>query len=426
MRNIPNEKQIEELLEELSPQLSRRLDERLSSAPWMLQSNKQGERMNLTQPRRLSRLAFATFMIIALLSLAFVTPQGRAFAQSILQFFTRAESNRFPLQPSQLPVNPSDPAIPTAEPPAPLVSVAEAEMQADFDAAELPLVPNGFNYLGARLYGNAISIEYEAQGGGGNLIIMQSKDGFLQSDWDKVPAEAVIPVKIGELNGEFTQGTFVVPAGETSAVWNPSAPILRLRWMQAGVWVEMTKFGDVEAIEYLDQNGMIELAERLTTDVFPLEIKEAESVAGFDILEPTWIPEILSFKGAAFESKEWSRQQNTVRIFYSLRADLFGPGFETNGVILTQQPIESVEDCEICDFVGADANVEQVQIEDTPGEYVVGVWKADDAGNWVWAYEPWLQTLRWQENGIAFELLYMGPPEAITKANLIAIAESLQ
>ncbi|HSL42253.1 MAG TPA: hypothetical protein VK897_02400 [Anaerolineales bacterium] len=413
MRNIPNEKQIEELLENLPPQMSKRLDERLSNAPWMLQS-KQGERMNLTQPRRLSRVAFASLMIVALLSLAFITPQGRAFAQSILQFFTRAESNTFPVQPSQLPVNPGDQSMPTAEPPAPLVAMSEAEMQAGFDAAELPLVPAGFNYLGARLYGNAISIEYEAQGGGGNLIIMQSRDGFLQSDWDKVPAEAVNPVKIGEFEGEFTQGTFVVPAGETSAVWNPAAPILRLRWMRDGVWVEMTKFGNVEAIEYLDQNGMIALAERLTTEPFSLEIEEVESHTGYDVLEPGTLPAGMTFLGSSLDPVS-----NTVSLSYGYSA-------ADRRILIQQQPMNSVEACELCTLVGASAPVESIQVRNAPGEYVVGVWKADNAGNWIWENDPFLQRLRWQENGVAFELLYMGPPEEITRADLIAIAESLQ
>lgn len=79
----------------------------------------------------------------------------------------------------------------------------------------------------------------------------------------RAATERSIPVKIGELDGEFVQGTFVVFAGETSASWNPGAPILRLRWVKDGIWFEMAKFGDVESIEYLDQAGMIALAESL-------------------------------------------------------------------------------------------------------------------------------------------------------------------
>lgn len=229
----------------------------------LVAGQQQGEKMNRTKPQLLSKAAIATLVIIALLTVAFLTPPGRAFAQTIIQLFTRTESTSFELESSRIVTEEPDPNAPTAAPPAPLISVAEAEAQAGFDAVELPTVPAGFDYLGARLYGDAISIEYQAQGGGGSLIIMQSQDGFFQSEWDRVPVDAIVPVKIGELDGEFVQGTFVVFAGETSARWNPEAPILRLRWMKDGIWFEMTKFGDVESIAYLDQAKMIALAESL-------------------------------------------------------------------------------------------------------------------------------------------------------------------
>jgi hypothetical protein len=228
-----------------------------------IQPFQQGGKMSTLSLRRIRRLAFAILIITALAVVAFATPQGRSFAQSVLQFFTRADSANFPIQATQITTNEPDQSAPTAKPPSPLISLAAAEGKAGFGVAALPSVPDGFNNLGARLYGNAISIEYEAKGGGGHLIIMQSQEGFYQSDWDQVPAESIIPVKIGELDGEYTQGTFVVYAGETSATWNPDAPILRLRWMKDNVWFEMTKFGDVKAIEYLDQAGLIELAESL-------------------------------------------------------------------------------------------------------------------------------------------------------------------
>ncbi len=223
-------------------------------------THQQGERMYRT---RTKRLAYSVIAFVALLFITLATPQGRAFAQNILQFFTRAESNSFELAPSQIVPLETAQAEATAVPPSPLISVAEAEAQVGFDALELPSVPNGFEYLGARLYGNVISIEYQAQGEGGNLIIMQSPDGYNQSDWNQVPADAIIPVKIGDLDAEFTQGMFVVYPNETSATWNPDAPVLRLRWVKDGIWFEMAKFGDVVPIEYLDQAGLIELAESL-------------------------------------------------------------------------------------------------------------------------------------------------------------------
>ena len=223
----------------------------------------QGENMNTVKSNRMPRLAYAMAVMIALMAVALVTPQGRSFAQGIVQFFTRAESNTFLLSASQIATSETDIAAPTVAAPAPLTSAAEAGKLAGFQPYELPSVPDGFTYLGARLYGSAVSIEYEAQGGGGNLIIMQSTAGVYQSSWDQVPAEAVVPVKIGQLDGEFAQGAFVVYAGDSAATWNPDAQILRLRWLNDGVWLEMSKYGGVDAIEYLDQAGMVALAESM-------------------------------------------------------------------------------------------------------------------------------------------------------------------
>lgn len=220
--------------------------------------------MNAITTHRMPRFALATLLLMALLVVFFATPEGRSLAMRVLELFTRVEGTTFPMEDDQpVPFEP-DQNPPTALPPAPLISVAEAEAQVGFNVATIPNVPEGFIYLGARLYGKNVSIEYQAQGGGGHLILMQSKDGFYQSDWDRVPAEAVVPVKIRELDGEFAQGTFVIFPGETNATWHRDASIMRLRWVNNGVWFEMTKHGNAQPIEYLDQAEMILLAESLT------------------------------------------------------------------------------------------------------------------------------------------------------------------
>ncbi len=227
------------------------------------QQNQQGNRMNALNPPRIPRYTLAVTLFLALLVLFFATPQGRSFAQNVLAFFSRAASTEFPLDDSQIaPLEPGQTA-PTALPPVPLISVAQAEEQAGFHLAELPTVLEGLDYLGARLYGDHISLEYQTPDFGGHLILMQSQKGYYESDWDKVPPESVIPVKIGELDGEFVRGTFVVYPGETTATWNPEAAVLRLRWVKDGVWFELAKYGDVQTIEYLDQAGLIALAESL-------------------------------------------------------------------------------------------------------------------------------------------------------------------
>jgi hypothetical protein len=92
---------------------------------------------------------------------------------------------------------------------------------------------------------------------------MQSREGFLQSEWDQVPADAIVPVKVSGVDAEYAQGMFVVYGGETSAKWNSDAPVFRLRWFKDGIWFELTKYGDVAPIEYLDMDGLIALAESL-------------------------------------------------------------------------------------------------------------------------------------------------------------------
>lgn len=141
-----------------------------------------------------------------------------------------------------------------------------------------------------------------------------------------------------------------------------------------------------------------------------LTITEAEGLAGYHVLEPTGFNEILTFVGASFDP-----QHNIVRIFYA------------NGFVLRQERYQISADCELCNSVGASAPIETVQIGDVTGEYVVGVWKLTDNGP-VWEPEPLMQRLRWQANGMAFELMYNPPTEdkAITKSTLIAIAESIR
>jgi hypothetical protein len=222
----------------------------------------QGEKMNRLQSRRLPRLALAALAAVALLAVASTTSQGRALAQEVLQFFRRAESYERPLPVGQVPGTP-DPYAPTAIPPAPLVSIEEAEALAGFDAKELATLPQGFVFAGARAQMGGLTIEYNARGGGGALIINQSTQGFMESEWDQAPAEFITAVRVGKLNAEIVQGSYVVYAGETTAKWNPDAPILRLRWIEDGIWFEMARFGEVESIAYLDQEYLIALAESL-------------------------------------------------------------------------------------------------------------------------------------------------------------------
>lgn len=143
-----------------------------------------------------------------------------------------------------------------------------------------------------------------------------------------------------------------------------------------------------------------------------LSVNEIEEQSGFVVKEPTWVPKHLTLVGATYDP-----QRSLIRIFYRLE--------ESNGLVLKEEFYSSPDSCALCNAVGASANVETIQIGDATGEYVQGVWKLTENGP-VWENDPYLQTLRWQADGIANELQYMGPPERLTKEELVKIASSLQ
>jgi len=140
------------------------------------------------------------------------------------------------------------------------------------------------------------------------------------------------------------------------------------------------------------------------------EVGDIETLAGFDILEPVTLPQGLSFFGASYDPATQTIIQQ------------FGLSAEEIMLSIRQQPYTNPEACTLCGLVGASAPVETVQIGSIQGEYVEGVWNLTDNGP-VWENTPYLKTLRWQSNGMAFEMIYGS--EEVNKEDMVAIAESM-
>lgn len=143
-----------------------------------------------------------------------------------------------------------------------------------------------------------------------------------------------------------------------------------------------------------------------------MSINEVQQQAAFKVFVPAVIPEKFKFSGASFD-----KESNSVRIFYQL--------FETNGLILRQELNPMDDTCILCGKIGADGAIQEVSINGIYGEYVEGVWKLTESGP-VWEPDPYLKTMRWQQGEMAFELLYMGPPETLSLEEMIAIAKSIE
>jgi hypothetical protein len=200
--------------------------------------NQQGEEMKVVQPRRALRAVYASLIIIVLLTLAFVTPQGRAFAQNILQFFARADKDRYPLQAWQM----TPPAQTSSDSPF-KYSVQDVEALAGYDVSSPVEPPFGMMFVGAS-YDEKYHIVAQAFGLSADSIgvslwqqplqyyqpcgdISNRCDNMLGSNLAGASAD-IQTVQIGNTTGEYVEGVWNLT--NDGPVWEPTPYLKTLRW----------------------------------------------------------------------------------------------------------------------------------------------------------------------------------------------------
>jgi hypothetical protein len=223
--------------------------------------------------RTLIASAATLFLVLVLLV---ASPQVRAFAQTILEFFIPAQGNTFPLQAS--PISPD---------PTPTIfvqgladcknssitskytcAVAEAETALGFDVRQLPSDPQGYTFTGVSFDPTQGQFQLTYTRDGGELTITEitgnrSPNGW-ETTWGAVPAESVEKAKVNGFEAEFVRGMFVVKSQtRTRAEWEAGAPVQRLRWSENGMFFEITMNGMVGYDDALGKEWLIDLAESL-------------------------------------------------------------------------------------------------------------------------------------------------------------------
>ena len=200
--------------------------------------HQQGVKMNTNKSRGVSRLAYATLAVAVLLTLAFLTPQGRAFAQQVFHFFTRADKDRYPLQEWQK----TPPAQTSSESPF-KYSVQEAESLAGYDVLSPVDEPSGMVFVGAS-YDEKYHIAAQAFGQSAEYIelslwqqpleyyqpcgdISQPCDNMLGGNLAGNSAD-IQTVQIGDLTGEYVEGVWNLT--DNGPVWEPTPFLKTLRW----------------------------------------------------------------------------------------------------------------------------------------------------------------------------------------------------
>ena len=486
MKNMDIQSILASIAEEAAPSaeidLWKGIHRRLASSESQFRQGESLVKPNFAPKTLLRRLALATLALVFAFAVLFVTPQGRVWAQEIIRFFMRAGSDTLPYTPQPLVwADVTASALPPTSTPmaafaadcgdfdAPKCSVEQIRAKVDFPVEQLGTIPEGMHFVGSTggpdyvevLYDNgiyALGVSITEVPWTGNSVLAQ---------WQIGASAVVETVQVGTVSGEYVKGAFVVPHGNplvtpapgtNNQVWDPQAGVQTLHWVNRGIFFSMEQWGPAAI---LAKAGIIALAESLTSGpvsasltrlpatetalptvlknngiLYNMSVSDASQQAGFDVLQPKRLPNILSFAGAI-----WQPENQIVRIFY---LDHFEGLPNLYGLTLSEQLAPNGTGCKLCGIlvgdygdpvksnsgvvVGPAAVIETVKIGDLTGQYVEGYWM--QTGNFFsWVSAPFGQTLCWQANGMAFELQYAGftinNVVSISKADLITIAESM-
>ena len=251
---------------------------RLAEGKSFSQTEEPEMKASTTNSKRYRAAFIGALTLLLALGMIFILPQGRAWANNILRFFTPSQSNTFTLPPQD--DAPEMTATPTFTVPA-LAGcedssashayrcvVGSAEAALGFAVREFPSDPEGLTFTNASadLNQNLILLTYARAGG--ELTITQihgtASTSAWEATWGAVPIDSVEKVQINGYDGEYVRGMFVVKSQTgTKAEWEPDAPFQRLRWREGDMFFEIQMAGLPGDDDLIGKDWLISLAESL-------------------------------------------------------------------------------------------------------------------------------------------------------------------
>jgi hypothetical protein len=434
MKPASNESQMEALLADLPPDISARLEKKLSSAPWTPQGVKQQQTLTIVY--------LAVILLIAFMGL---TPQGRAFAQTIFKFFTTTDQTSVPLSKDELELlYAPEPTFalslvdvtPIPSPPNSCSSpvdfqqceVQKIEKQLSIEIKQFSTTPSGWSFTKVQSYtgsssantGSMIAISYEKSGG--YLSLLQGVGDFPPDQ--HVLSSAVEQVKINEYYGEYVSGSFGLRNGDNSITWSAHGADQRIRWREGERWFEILALVGPGTTGYMDKQDLLRVASTMvyqpdysqhTNQVnmnaipnIPLAIK----ICGCNILQPTILPE-----GMTLENLNYDPQWKSITLNYGYRA-----------LRIVQTPVESA----LTQNLDGYKNVEDVQIRNVTGQYGISpaqktIWES--ATPPVFTTNNSYSVLLWKKDGTVYQIYFdqsFSGGGQLTKDQMIEIGENLR
>jgi hypothetical protein len=319
--------------------------------------------------------ALAVFSLLALALLAVTTPAGRAWAQSVLHYFTRTgDTVTIPTQePASLVEIAPAPAVPESSPtfipnpslspeawlpfhetcgslPYPRCSVEQAAALVDFPVQGLADLPAGFSFTGASGGPDRIILMYQGEGGALYLAQNPAEKDALQN-WEIAGNTVVEAVMVGDQPGEYIQGGWsgLGISQPGLLAWENDAARQTLRWQQGQMRFTLLFYASKTGSGPLfDKTGLAALASSLTSQPSDtqvaiqapyLSLQQVEQMAGFTPVEPGWLPAGYTLAGASYAA-----DRNAICLHYRYRQQALAPDLT---IFQSYGWLPSVEDIKI-------------------------------------------------------------------------------
>jgi len=442
MATVPDKNRIEDLLTKIQPVPSGNFHKKMEQVHW---------RIEQVQPREIknkSRLKLTVAMFVLLIITTFtVTPQGRAWAQEVMQFFRKINSATvqlsdeqtkqmyeintqydLPLVPVFVPtVSPEMAAIAGCETPQKSQSyrcqIALAESKLGFDLKELPEKPIDWEFksiyfnidLDIAVISYDLDVKRTDYTSASSLVLTQGISSTLNSSnlygnnpWDAVPVDKVEPISIGTHKGEYIKGRFYGVPDTNMLRWSDEFKEQRLAWSEGTRWYMIAFWPNPNVADTMGRDQLIHLAESLVTS--PIEttepvnpdhltsISDAEKISGLDLKTPTLLPLDIDFSYARYFPDE-----QLVRFIYGPNESLTIDAWE-GGPVDYKKPLGKYEfTCNIVNMNGNDA--------------FYCFFEGTNPRSFLW----------WHSNGINYQMYYDSFSRwQIDREKMLLIAESMQ
>jgi hypothetical protein len=433
-----------------------------------IQEHLEGSKMSThSQPKKLRLAAsIVLFGLLALVIAVFATPQGQAWAQSVLGFFDKAETDVNIPTPIPHEVLGQD-AIPTA--------IQNIEQESTLEVMLPTKLPEGWtiSVIEPGTHPGEAHIEFSFGSPARGLdLYMQSANELDGTIWG--PEGEVETVQIGEFLGEFVSGAWLRPPNNTiifqplmdelaNLEWSLAINIRRIRWQADGVmyWL-IARGGEPEIPGYLSKVDLIMIGESLapasaadetqsvpetfvpdagrsevanTVPAENLDVADLLTKVDFPLLIPSVLPENYAFSGWSYEA---------AMVPATLEFDCGRGTTDWWAFWITQAHFaeENISNHLLHSFVrvGQSAQIETVMIGDVVGEYVQGDWlDIMDPVTFETTRQEWNSNLNthnlvWVQDGILYWIHtnrastdpgYAGPCR-LDKEDLVAFANSLK